>query len=215
MTTNFYAYIHCKPDGVPFYVGKGRGKRSHYFHERNPYYTEIQKKYGTPLVAVLPCSSETTAFELEKGLIKCLRRSGVVLCNMTDGGEGAAGHRVSEAGRKCMSNAATARNTDPEYRKKISEGVKKLYSDPEYRSHQRAIRSSAEFAANISSKLQGHVVSDEARKKMSASKTGRRLSAETKAKMSAARMGHPTSEATKAKIGAKARARHLQKTQLH
>ena len=24
----FYLYLHCRPDGAPFYVGKGRGRRA-------------------------------------------------------------------------------------------------------------------------------------------------------------------------------------------
>jgi hypothetical protein len=50
-------------------------------------------KYGADNIGVgiLECSSESVAFELEKGLIKCFRAMGAALVNMTDGGEGKAG----------------------------------------------------------------------------------------------------------------------------
>jgi hypothetical protein len=89
------AYIHCKPDFTVFYVGKGRVKRAHKLgaYERNIYHKNIVSKYGAKniKIGVIPCSTENTAFELEKGLIKCFRRMGVKLTNMTDGGEGKTG----------------------------------------------------------------------------------------------------------------------------
>jgi hypothetical protein len=91
-----FAYVHCRPDGTPFYVGKGSFKRSNIIlnkHLRNAYHQNIVKKHGkgSILVGRLECSSEEIAFELEKGLIKCLRNSGASLTNLTDGGEGTSG----------------------------------------------------------------------------------------------------------------------------
>jgi hypothetical protein len=103
-----YAYIHCKPDGTPFYVGKGKLRRAKYFGERNPHHSAIVQKYGASnlLVGVFECSSEEIAYSLEMGLIKCLKRSNIKLCNFTAGGDG-------------------GRNPTPETRKRLSEAAKK------------------------------------------------------------------------------------------
>lgn len=119
MTTTFYAYIHCKPDGVPFYVGKGHGNRYRSVKDRSEWHRRIVKNHGTPLVALLECSSEATAFELEKGLIRCLRRSGVVLCNLTDGGEGTTGHTVSPESRAVITSKLKAHYSDPKNRERL------------------------------------------------------------------------------------------------
>jgi len=91
----FGAYVHFKPDGVPFYVGKGRAERAKRLDasHHNVYHSRIVKKYGRKNIAVtfITCSSERIAFDLEIGLIKCLKRSGLCLANITDGGEGVSG----------------------------------------------------------------------------------------------------------------------------
>jgi len=103
-----YAYIHCKPDGTPFYVGKGALRRAKYLGERNPYHQAVVEKYGKQniLVGKLECSSDEVAFELERGLIKCIKSMGVRLTNFTDGGDGGS-------------------NPVPETRKRLSEAAKK------------------------------------------------------------------------------------------
>ena len=103
-----YAYLHCKPDGMPFYVGKGALRRAKYLGERNPYHQATVKKYGKEniLVGKLECSNDKIAYDLERGLIKCIRNMGIRLTNFTDGGEGGV-------------------NPIPESRKKLSEAAKK------------------------------------------------------------------------------------------
>jgi hypothetical protein len=103
-----FAYIHCKPDDTPFYVGKGAWRRVRYFGERNPHHKNIVTKYGAKNLSygALECSDDETAYELERGLIKCLRRSGVSLVNRTEGGDG-------------------GRNPTPETKTRLSEAAKK------------------------------------------------------------------------------------------
>ena len=85
-----YAYIHCKPDGTPFYVGKGALRRTKNFQDRNPYHKAIVAKYGREniLIGRMECSSHRIAYDLEAGIIKCLKRMGVALTNLTAGGDG-------------------------------------------------------------------------------------------------------------------------------
>lgn len=90
----FYAYIHCKPDGTPFYVGKGDEKRvalKKRYHNRH--HMNILNKYGMEniLVGKMECSTEEISFDLERGLIKRLRKMGVDIVNLTDGGDGTKG----------------------------------------------------------------------------------------------------------------------------
>lgn len=117
MSTERFAYIHCKPDGTPFYVGKGALRRAKYFGERNDYHQAIVNKYGRKniLVGMWACSDHETAYELERGLIKRLRAMGTSLANFTAGGDG--GKDPCPETRKRMSEAAKARGISEECRK--------------------------------------------------------------------------------------------------
>jgi len=92
-----YAYLHARPGTIEasgiFYVGKGLLKRALSVYGRNKHHQNVVAKHGAEniLIGKIECSSEETAFDLEKGLIKCLRRMGVLLTNQTDGGEGTVG----------------------------------------------------------------------------------------------------------------------------
>lgn len=105
---SFYAYIHCKPDGTPFYVGKGDESRvSTKKRYHNRHHMNILNKYGEEsiLVGKMECSTENIAFDLERGLIKRLRKMGVRIVNLTDGGDGASGAIRSPETRAKMSVA--------------------------------------------------------------------------------------------------------------
>lgn len=111
----FYAYIHAKPDGTPFYVGKGQGRRSRMFHKRNQHHKNVVAKYGRKniLIGTFDCSDESTAFDLEMGLIKCLKRMGIELTNLTDGGHGVSGLVVTQEQRAKISATLTGRSGTP------------------------------------------------------------------------------------------------------
>lgn len=139
---SFYAYIHARPDtadasGV-FYVGKGMGSRYKALPVRNRHHGFVLAKHGADniLIGRVPCSSEQIAFDLERGLIKCLRRAGVALSNMTDGGEGSSGHTMSEVSRAKISRAAArlAKDPDVQERRKLATArhSQARWSDPEY-----------------------------------------------------------------------------------
>jgi hypothetical protein len=160
-----YAYIHCKPNGIPFYVGKGALRRVKYFGERNPHHQNIVKKYGKDnlLYGMLECSSQEIAYSLEMGIIKCLKRMDVELVNKTAGGEG-------------------GKQPTLETRKKLSEAAKK-----------RGVSIACQEARNKAKK--GISLSDEQKRKISESMTGKKFSDEHRKNisLSAKKRGMPSS----------------------
>src|SRR5258706_12737415 len=88
----FYVYGHYKPnESIPFYIGKGCGKRSHNKEGHNLWWDRIVNKYGYEIKMLCEDITEQEAFWLEKKLIAIFGRSNLgkgPLVNMTDGGEG-------------------------------------------------------------------------------------------------------------------------------
>jgi hypothetical protein len=89
-------YIHRRPDGSPFYVGKGTRRRAIDFSpsRRTVWHRNVVAKHGREniRVQVIPCVCEAEAFALERVHIAIARADGSTLANLTDGGEGASGH---------------------------------------------------------------------------------------------------------------------------
>jgi len=183
----FYAYIHAKPDGTPFYVGKGNGTRAHRLSGRNSYHARTVAKYGKQniLIGKLDCSSEEISFNLEIGLIKCLKRMGVSLANMTDGGEGPSGRTITDEHKAKISAANT--NPSAETRAKMSEASR---------------NKSPEVIERLRLACVGRIHSAETREKMSITRMGRVPTAETIEKLRAASTGQICSEEKRAKLRA-------------
>lgn len=139
----FFAYVHAKPESKTqqgiFYVGKGKGQRHLSLNARNRHHGFVVSKHGREniLIGKIDCSSEKLAFELEKGLIKCLRRNGVDLTNMTDGGDGSSGYVASEETKRRQSASAKLLAARPEVKsarsKKSTENNLKRWADPEFK----------------------------------------------------------------------------------
>jgi hypothetical protein len=145
----YYVYTHARPGttdihGV-YYIGKGLKYRTTDFVKRNPHHKNITNKYGRENIIVrrIPCTDETHAFKLEVEMIAAMKRLGVNLANMTDGGEGTSGWvphlewRLKRAyhmrGKKHtpeslakMREARSKQVFSVETRKKISESIKNL-----------------------------------------------------------------------------------------
>lgn len=181
----FYAYIHCRPDGTPFYVGKGRGRRANVVKRVNRWHSHIVASDGAHniLIGKLDCSSEAIAFELEKGLIKCLKRMGHTLVNMTAGGEGSTGYVSS-----------------PESRRKQSEKLRGIKRSDEFREKMRVV-----------GKARGVPEATIAAAKVA--NTGRIHTPEEKEKRAAANRGAVRSEETKARIAESIRKWHAKNPQ--
>jgi hypothetical protein len=188
--TQFYTYLHCKPDLTPFYVGKGsdgrKGKRCNSFSQRNQHHKNIVAKYGKENIQVIifKKDSEASAFKSEIRLIKILRNAGFILANKTDGGEGISNPsletraKMSAAGRcKKFSDEHRAKIAASQTGRKISEETRKRLSE----SHLGQV-----------SWNKGIQTSKETRIKLSVAGKQRKHSEETKAKMSSSQKGKPS-----------------------
>lgn len=127
----FCVYLHCRPDGSPFYVGKGSSGRHRAFdlkHNRNRYHQNIVSKYGKENIEVLvfPRDSEQEAMDSEISWIKCLRESGFKLVNMTNGGDGLS--NPSDSVRQFLSNLHKGRKLTEEHKAKMSVAQKARYA---------------------------------------------------------------------------------------
>lgn len=97
---DYYVYLHRRADNNEvFYVGKGRRSRATECGRgkgRSQWWNRIVAKYGYVVEYVERGLSEESAFDLEIETIKFYRDNGHNLCNMTDGGEGSSGRKLSE-----------------------------------------------------------------------------------------------------------------------
>lgn len=140
----FYVYAWCYPDGRPFYVGKGCGRRDAQ-PKSNKLFRNIVAKIGRDggsprVVRWHEGAIEEDAHRLEMAYIKLFGRRDLgtgVLVNMTDGGEGASGLVHSNETRTKMRAAASGGNNpnfgktlSAEIRAKMSEAQRKRYEDP-------------------------------------------------------------------------------------
>jgi hypothetical protein len=192
---NSYVYMLIDPrNNQPFYVGKGVGDRCYFHLDEAKYYKDrkslklgkIRKLFSLGLEPIIKKVEENVsdeqAIELECFLISEIRDFGILLTNMTDGGDGAKGYRHTEEHKLYMSS--TQKN------RVISEETKQKMRRPKSEEGRKNI---AEARKNSTYKP-----SEETKRKVSMTLMGRpspmrgvRHSDEAKAKMSAQRKGVP------------------------
>lgn len=205
----FYTYIHCKPDGTPFYIGKGSNNRSHDFiRGRSAYHQRIVSKYGRDNIKIyiFHCDSEEQAFEDEMQHIAQLTSEGYLLCNHTGGGEGLRNPSVET--RLKMSSKKIGR--------KLSDKTKILISK-----RHKGRKNNLDQNDNISKSLIGRKLSEQHKINISISQIGRvpwnkgvSCSEQTRLKISASKKGcagfnQKHSEETKRKISEKQRKKKI------
>lgn len=89
MENIYYVYTHTRMDtGEVFYVGKGNGRRANTRWSRNIWWNNITSKNEWFPSIVQDRMTECEANELEVRMISEFRDSGIVLCNITNGGDG-------------------------------------------------------------------------------------------------------------------------------
>lgn len=110
----YYVYILKRPDGTPFYVGKGKGKRWKEHEKRalnksaanNPHcrnvICKILREGGRVYADLYLLVEESLAFIAERFMIADLRKT-YKLTNITDGGEGPFGHKHTRKTKRLIS----------------------------------------------------------------------------------------------------------------
>lgn len=199
----FYVYLHSRPCGGVFYVGKGSGNRSHDFvKNRNKYYLRTVAKIGRKnvQVSVFPCESESNAFEMEVIIIDVLRSANHRLVNLTDGGDGVRGYAFTDEARAKMSAAQKGKVLTVEHRAKMSASRTGRVHSQETRDRISAANAgkrrapfSEEVRRNMSAALMGRPVSEETRQRMVQAQLGKKASPEARNNMSASHTGLPWS----------------------
>ena len=188
----FYTYLHCRPDGSPFYVGKGAGSRSHRLSGRNRHHKNIVEKHGAESIGifVFPCSSEDEAFADEIRHIAQLRSEGYDLSNQTYGGEGCAGRYFSKETREKMSASLKGKNKG---RKPTRETIEKIVAKTTGLKRTESVRMALSLMKIGNKNAAGN-------KGVPGNKTflGKTHAAESKAMMSAAKKGKPWTDARRA-----------------
>jgi len=195
----FYTYLHCKPDGDPFYVGKGKNKRSHdFFNGRNKWHKSTVDKYGKDnvIIYVFHCESEDQAIADEIQQISQLRYAGYKLCNLTNGGEGMSGIIPSQETRDKQSKLMKGRKFTAEHCAKIA-------ASHRGKKHPR----SKEWQEKIVASSRGRKRTTEEIQKTVLALTGRTRPEYVKAKISEKLKGYKSSEETRLKQSLAAKAR--------
>lgn len=131
---DFYVYEHWRPDtGKCFYVGKGRKHRAYAMHTRNDYHKRIVNLLTTKqlvlevrLISTGMFSDEASALEVLR--IKFWHRRGVVLANLTNGGDGRSGYKMSDESKAKISRGHAGKPKSKAQRIKMSEAHKRLYA---------------------------------------------------------------------------------------
>jgi len=100
----YYTYAYLRENGIPYYIGKGKGNRAYGRHRKN-----IKVPKNKSLILILKKDlTEVEAFKHEVYMIAVFGRKDLgtgVLVNMSDGGEGPSGAIRSPETRRRMSNS--------------------------------------------------------------------------------------------------------------
>lgn len=156
----YYTYAHYRSDdGKLFYIGKGnsRGNRHSSSRNRNQHWHRVVNKHGFRVEILAHWKNEIEAFDHEKVLIRTFRELGYPLTNITDGGEGTSGMKLSDERKEKIKRDHLTRDYDsiftPESRAKIV-------------ARHRGKIVSAETRVKIGNARRGFAVSEETRQKL-------------------------------------------------
>jgi hypothetical protein len=180
----FYTYLYLRKDETPYYAGKGHGNRA-FTHTRH----RLKCPKDKSRVIIFPMESESSAFESEVALIELFGRKDNktgILRNLTNGGEGSAGHIFTLEHRAKLSASLTGHIGNrgfvhtPETRLKMSVahmGIKPTIETREKRSASlRGKKRSVITCEKIRTARKGKTLSIETRAKLSLIGKGRKFS---------------------------------------
>lgn len=113
----FYIYLHSTLDtNVPFYIGKGKGRRAYVKRGRSKHWKHVAEKHGYKVDFLEVDLTEKQAIEREVFYISKYGRKDLgkgTLVNFTDGGEGSTGRPMNEHTKKVLSQHNTGKSTSP------------------------------------------------------------------------------------------------------
>lgn len=176
-------------------------------------------KYGPDafvMMVIYEAVDEREACAVERAMIAQYDTLAPRGYNLSTGGEGSVGRRVSKIGRANLSAAVKAQWLDPDFRERMLVAFQDRTIPESHVEHLRQLAAgqkgetrSAEFGAKVSAGLKGHSVSDETKAKIAAShKTRPRvLSDEGRARIVEAHTGRKQSDDAKAKMSEASKAR--------
>ena len=125
----YYTYAYLREDRTPYYIGKGKAGRI-----TNSLHRIAIPKETERIIYLKKNLTDEEARKHEIYMIAILGRKDLgtgILRNMTDGGEGCAGRRLSDETKKKLSDAHKGRKKSTEHRKALSEAKlgKKITED--------------------------------------------------------------------------------------
>ena len=146
MNNKWCVYAHINKSDGSVYVGITSQKLSDRFRNGNGYRKSIYfwraiQKYGWDNfvhMVVAENLSEQSAKEIERVVISSLRDKDIPLYNLTDGGEGMSGSRISEDAINRLRLKLKGRPKSDEHRRKISESRRGRFAgsdNPNYGNH--------------------------------------------------------------------------------
>lgn len=157
----FYVYVVYRKDGIPCYVGKGKGRRSdHHFKFTHNKHLKNILKCESDQISIKKISEnlyEEEAFSLEKSLIKKFGRRDLgngPLVNLTDGGDGQSGIIKTKETREKLSKSLKGKKRSEEHCRKLSESKKGMKRTLESRIKQSETMK-GKLRPEVSKKLKG------------------------------------------------------------
>lgn len=129
---DYYVYVHRRAsDNLPFYVGKGKGRRAWQItgKSRNPHWHKVNKKHGLIVELVFENLTEEESFDLEKNTILEFSYFGFPLTNMSSGGEGNSGLQFTDEQRLRISDNLKSKRYFDKVRKPIDVKRPSAYGD--------------------------------------------------------------------------------------
>jgi hypothetical protein len=122
MKYRFYVYAYLRDDGTPYYIGKGKGKRAFATnHNVSP------PKDKSRIVFLETNLTDIGSLAIERRMIQWYGRMDLntgILRNMTDGGDGASGLRMTEETKIKMSKSSKGKPKTEEHKRKMCEAWK-------------------------------------------------------------------------------------------
>lgn len=221
---DYYVYALVDPrNGAPFYIGKGRGRRSkaHAWgctRGVNPWKDNIIDKvaregFEIDVVFFSNNLSEEDAFITEKVMIRMhgFKKSGGLLVNLSNGGEGQSGyHHTFETKRKISEkvrgtkNGFYGRSHSEESRLEIGAAHRGKTISEEQREEiskfQRGRKRTKEHRKRISEALKGKTKSPEHARKVGLAHKGKTISIEQRKSISQKHKGKEVSEETRRRM---------------